>query len=98
MLTLYYNRSTIARVRTKMYRSMYSKRSLIPGIWIAITTLALFVVVGSVSFDNAKNVYAAKDLNVRISVDDDQIEKGNTQKITVTVTEDGNSNDRDLWS
>jgi alpha-galactosidase-like protein len=72
---------------------MYSKRSLIPGVWIAITTLALFVVVGSVSFDNAKNVYAAKDLNVRISVDDDQIEKGNTQKITVTVTEDGNSND-----
>ena len=31
-----------------MYRSMYSKRSLIPGVWIAITTLALFVVVGLV--------------------------------------------------
>jgi hypothetical protein len=75
-----------------MYRSMYPKRSQIPGVWIAITALALFVVVGSVSFDNTKNVYAAKDLNVRISMDDDQLERGNTQKITVTVTEDGNSN------
>src|SRR5512145_1468180 len=77
-----------------MYNSLlYPKRPRIPGVWIAITALALFVVVGSVSFDNIKNVYAAKDLNVKISVDDDEIDRGNTQKITVTVTENGNTND-----
>jgi hypothetical protein len=76
-----------------MYRSMYPKRSQIPGVWIIITALALFVVVGLVSSDNVKNVYAAKDLNVKVHVDDDEIEKGNTQEIIVTVTEDSNSND-----
>jgi methionine-rich copper-binding protein CopC len=77
-----------------MYRLMYPKRSQTPCVWITITALALFVVVGSVSFDNIKNVYAAKDLNVKISVDDDEKERGNTQKIFVTVTEDGNTNDK----
>ena len=73
---------------------MYPKRSQTPCVWITITALALFVVVGSVSFDNIKNVYAAKDLNVKISLDDDEIERGTTQKIFVTVTEDGNTNDK----
>ena len=76
-----------------MYRSLCTKRSGIPGVWIAITVLALFLVVGSVSFDNFKNVYAVDDLNVKVDVDDDEIERGNTQKITVTVTKDGNSDD-----
>jgi 5-hydroxyisourate hydrolase-like protein (transthyretin family) len=77
-----------------MYTSMYTKRSQISSVWIAITALALFTVIGSVSFDNIKNVYAAKDLNVKVSIDDDDIEKGNTQQITVMVTEDGNSKDK----
>jgi hypothetical protein len=54
----------------------------------------MFTVIGSVSFDNIKNVYAAKDLNVKVSIDDDDIERGNTQKITVMVTEDGNTKDK----
>jgi hypothetical protein len=37
-------------------------------------------------------VYAAKDLNVKVNVEDDGIERGNTHKIIVTVTEDCNSN------
>ena len=77
-----------------MYTSMYTKRSRISSVWIAITALALFTVIGSVSFDNIKNVYAAKDLNVKVSIDDDDIERGNTQQITVMVTEDGNSKDK----
>jgi hypothetical protein len=77
-----------------MYTSMYTKRSQISSVWIAITALALFTVIGSVSFDNIKNVYAAKDLNVKVSIDDDDIEKGKTQQITVMVTEDGNSKDK----
>ena len=59
-----------------------------------IAALTLFTVIGSVSFDNIKNVYAAKDLNVKVSIDDDDIERGNTQKITVMVTEDGNAKDK----
>jgi len=54
----------------------------------------MFTVIGSVSFDNIKNVYAAKDLNVKVSIDDDDIERGNTQKITVMLTEDGNTKDK----
>lgn len=77
-----------------MYTSMYTKRSQISSVWIAITALALFTVIGSVSFDNIKNVYAAKDLNVKVSIDDDDIERGNTQQITVMVTEDDNSKDK----
>lgn len=73
---------------------MYTKRSQISSVWIAITALALFTVIGSVSFDNIKNVYAAKDLNVKVSIDDDDIERGNTQQITVMVTEDDNSKDK----
>ena len=73
---------------------MYTKRSQISSVWIAITALALFTVIGSVSFDNTKNVYAAKDLNVKVSIDDDDIERGKTQQITVMVTEDGNSKDK----
>lgn len=74
---------------------MYTKRSQISSVWmIAIAALALFTVIGSVSFDNIKNVYAAKDLNVKVSIDDDDIERGNTQQITVMVTEDGNSKDK----
>ena len=69
------------------------ERSEIPGVWIVITVLALFVVIGSVTFENFKNVYAAEDLNVKVNVGEDDIERGETQKITVTVTEDGNSND-----
>jgi 5-hydroxyisourate hydrolase-like protein (transthyretin family) len=77
-----------------MYTSLYTKRSQISSVWIAITALTLFAVIGSVSFDNIKNVYAAKDLNVKVSLDDDDIERGNTQKITVMVTEDGNAKDK----
>lgn len=77
-----------------MYTSLYTKRSQISSVWIAITALTLFAVIGSVSFDNIKNVYAAKDLNVKVSLDDDEIERGNTQKITVMVTEDGNAKDK----
>lgn len=77
-----------------MYTSLYTKRSQISSVWIVITALTLFAVIGSVSFDNIKNVYAAKDLNVEVSLDDDDIERGNTQKITVMVTEDGNAKDK----
>lgn len=77
-----------------MYTSLYTKRYQISSIWIAIAALTMFTVIGSVSFDNIKNVYAAKDLNVKVSIDDDDIEKGNTQKITVMVTEDGNTKDK----
>ncbi|MGB8641335.1 MAG: hypothetical protein WCD28_03530 [Nitrososphaeraceae archaeon] len=77
-----------------MYTSLYTKRYQISSIWIAIAALTLFTVIGSVSFDNIKNVYAAKDLNVKVSIDDDDIERGNTQKITVMVTEDGNTKDK----
>jgi len=77
-----------------MYTSLYTKTSQISSVWIAITALTLFAVIGSVSFDNIKNVYAAKDLNVKVSLDDDDIERGNTQKITVMVTEDGNAKDK----
>ena len=77
-----------------MYTSLYTTRSQISSVWIAITALTLFAVIGSVSFDNIKNVYAAKDLNVKVSLDDDDIERGNTQKITVMVTEDGNAKDK----
>jgi hypothetical protein len=76
-----------------MYRSFYTERSQIPGVWIVITVLALFVVIGSVTFENFKNVYAAEDLNIKVNVGEDNIERGETQKITVTVTEDSNSND-----
>ncbi len=76
-----------------MHTSLCTKRSKISGVWIAITVLAIFLVVGSVSFGNSKNVYAVNDLNVKVDVDDDEIERGNTQKITVTVTKDGNSDD-----
>jgi hypothetical protein len=76
-----------------MYRLLYTKRSQIPGVWIAITTLVLFVVLGSVPFDNYRDVYAARDLNVKVNIENDDIERGETQKITVTVTEDDNSND-----
>lgn len=37
-------------------------------------------------------MYAAKDLNVKVNVEDDGIERGNTHKIIVTVTEHCNSN------
>jgi 5-hydroxyisourate hydrolase-like protein (transthyretin family) len=77
-----------------MYTSLYTKRSQISSVWIVITALTLFAIIGSVSFDNIKNVYAAKDLNVKVSLDDDDIERGNTQKITVMVTEDGNAKDK----
>ncbi|MFY9967507.1 MAG: hypothetical protein WBL44_10255 [Nitrososphaeraceae archaeon] len=77
-----------------MYTSLYTKRYQISSIWIAIAALTMFTVIGSVSFDNIKNVYAAKDLNVKVSIDDDDIERGNTQKITVMVTEDGNTKDK----
>jgi hypothetical protein len=77
-----------------MYTSLYTKRSQISSVWIALAALTLFTVIGSVSFDNIKNVYAAKDLNVKVSTDDDDIERGNTQKITVMVTEDGNAKDK----
>jgi hypothetical protein len=60
---------------------------------IVIATLALYVAVGLVALDNIMNAYAVEDLNVEFSIDDDEIERGNTQKITVTVTEDDNSND-----
>jgi len=73
---------------------MYTKRSQISSVWIAIAALTLFTVIGSVSVDNIKNVYAAKDLNVKVSIDDDDIERGNTQKITVMVTEDDNTKDK----
>lgn len=73
---------------------MYTKRSQISSVWIAIAALTLFTVIGSVSVDNIKNVYAAKDLNVKVSIDDDDIERGNTQKIYVMVTEDGNAKDK----
>ena len=76
-----------------MYRLTFAKRSQSPDTLIVIATLALYVAVGLVAFDNIMNVYAVEDLNVEISIDDDEIERGNTQKITVTVTEDGNSND-----
>jgi hypothetical protein len=76
-----------------MHASLYTKRSEICGVWIAITVLALFLVVGSVSFGNSKNVYAVNDLNVKVDVDDDEIERDKTQKITVTVTKEGNSDD-----
>jgi 5-hydroxyisourate hydrolase-like protein (transthyretin family) len=76
-----------------MHASLYTKRSEISGIWIAITVLAIFLVVGSISFGNSKNVYAVNDLNVKVDVDDDEIERDKTQKITVTVTKDGNSDD-----
>jgi hypothetical protein len=76
-----------------MHASLYTKRSEISGIWIAITVLAIFLVVGSISFGNSKNVYAVNDLNVKADVDDDEIERDKTQKITVTVTKDGNSDD-----
>ena len=77
-----------------MYRSLYTKRYQISSLWIAIAALTLVTVIGSVSFDNIKNVYAAEDLNVKVSIDDDEIERGNTQKITVMVTEDGNAEDK----
>jgi hypothetical protein len=77
-----------------MYTSLYTKRYQISSIWIAIAALTLFTVIGSVSFDNIKNVYAAKDLNVKVSIDDDDIGRGNTQKINVIVTEDGNTKDK----
>ena len=77
-----------------MYTSLYTKRYQISSVWIVIAALTLFTVIGSVSFDNIKNVYAAKDLNVKVSTDDDDIERGNTQKITVMVTEDGNAKDK----
>ncbi len=73
---------------------MYTKRSQISSVWIAIAALTLFTVIGSVSVDNIKNVYAAKDLNVKVSIDDDDIERGNTQMISVIVTEDGNAKDK----
>ena len=76
-----------------MYRLTVAKRLQTPYFLIVIATLALFVAVGLMEFDNVVNVVAAKDLNVEISIDDDAIERGNTQKITVTVTEDGNSQD-----
>jgi hypothetical protein len=76
-----------------MYRLTFAKRSQSPDTLIVIATLALYVAVGLVAFDNIMNVYAVEDLNVEISIDDDEIERGNTQKIIVTVTEDGNSND-----
>ncbi len=76
-----------------MHASLYTKRSEISCVWIAITVLALFLVVGSVSFGNSKNVYAVNDLNVKVDVDDDEIERDKTQKITVTVTKEGNSDD-----
>lgn len=75
-----------------MYRLTFAKRSQSPDTLIVIA-LALYVAVGLVAFDNIMNVYAIKDPNVEISIDDDEIERGNTQKIIVTVTEDGNSND-----
>jgi 5-hydroxyisourate hydrolase-like protein (transthyretin family) len=77
-----------------MYTSLHTKRSQISSVWIVIIALTLFAVIGSVSFDNIKNVYAAKDLNVKVSLDDDDIERGNTQKITIMVTEDGNAKDK----
>jgi hypothetical protein len=73
---------------------MYTKRSQISSVWIAIAALTLFTVIGSVSVDNIKNVYAAKDLNVKVSIDDDDIERGNTQKISIIVTEDDNAKDK----
>jgi hypothetical protein len=76
-----------------MHVSLYTKRSKISGVWIAITVLALFLVVGSVSFGNSKNVYAVNDLNVKVDVDDDEIERDKTQKISVTVTKEGSSDD-----
>ena len=58
-----------------MYRSLYTERSQIPGVWIVITILSL-VVVSSVTFENFKNVYAAEDLNVKVTVGEDDIERG----------------------
>jgi hypothetical protein len=76
-----------------MYVSLYIERSQIRGVWIAITVLALFVVIGTVIFENLKYVSAAEELNVKVNVGEDDIEGGETQKITVTVTEDGSSNE-----
>jgi hypothetical protein len=76
-----------------MHASLYTQRSEISGVWIAITVLALFLVVGSVSIGNSKNIYAVNDLNVKVDVDDEEIERDKTQKITVTVTKESNSDD-----
>jgi hypothetical protein len=76
-----------------MYGLTVAKRLRIRYFLMVIATLALFVAIGLMEFDNVVNVYAAKDLNVEISIDNDAIERGDTQKITVTVTEDGNSKD-----
>jgi 5-hydroxyisourate hydrolase-like protein (transthyretin family) len=71
-----------------------TQRSRIAGIYIAITTLALFTVAECLSFDQILNVHAAKDLKVKVSIDDEEIERGDTQKITVTVLGNDNSNDK----
>jgi hypothetical protein len=76
-----------------MHGSLYIERSQIHGVWIAITVLALFVVIGTVIFENLNYVSAAEELNVKVNVGEDDLERGETQKITVTVTEDGSSNE-----
>jgi hypothetical protein len=59
---------------------------------MVITTIVLLFIESTIPFDTFRAVDAAKDLNVKVSIGDDDIGRGDTQKITVTVTRDDNSN------
>jgi hypothetical protein len=57
---------------------------------IFLVLAACLVLVG-----HSSNVYAATDLDVKVSIKDEEIERGDTQKVTVTVSdEDDDTNNR----
>lgn len=59
---------------------------------MVITIIVLLLVGSTTLFDTFRVVDAVEDLNVKVSIGDDEIGRGDTQKITVTVTRDDNSN------
>jgi hypothetical protein len=77
-----------------MHTSFFIHKSTVLGIYISLFALALFTVAGWVSLDHVSAVHAAKVLKLNISIDKDEIKRGNTQEITVTVSDNDNSDDK----
>jgi methionine-rich copper-binding protein CopC len=71
---------------------MYTKRSQIYGVWIAVAIIIIFVTGSITAFENFGTAYGTNDLSVSVSTEDDEVNRGDTQKVTVTVTEDDDSN------
>jgi hypothetical protein len=74
-----------------MYISIIQKISY---KFIVATTLVSLALLGCFSVSSPLNVQAVSDLNVKISINEDDVERGDTQKVTVTVSDNDDTNNK----